>query len=206
MALADLLNPQLRGGRHRGPRTPARRAQSETRDLSVPERRAVADGLVRLQAAAERKTRDGAARGNPSRGQRLTAMSGNQASLPLVGSPFKFAQHGQSGAWVSELLPRTAEVVDDLCFIKSMYTEAINHGPGVTYAANRFAVSRTAQHGRLAQLRLGSRQRGPARLCRAGHQGQRRPAAGRRGCGAVGFCPRSFKACGSARARTRCCT
>jgi hypothetical protein len=67
------------------------------------------------------------------RGQRLTAMSGNQASLPLVGSPFKFSQHGQSGAWLSELLPHTASIADDLCFIKSMYTEAINHGPAVTF-------------------------------------------------------------------------
>ncbi|BCX46195.1 sulfatase [Haloferula helveola] len=65
-------------------------------------------------------------------GQRLTGMSTNQASFPLVGSPFKFARHGDSGATVSELLPHTAGVVDDLCFIKSMYTEAINHGPGVT--------------------------------------------------------------------------
>jgi hypothetical protein len=67
------------------------------------------------------------------KGQRLTGMSGNQASLPLVGSPFKFAQHGESGQWVSELLPHTAEIVDDLCFIKSMHTESINHGPGVTH-------------------------------------------------------------------------
>ena len=66
------------------------------------------------------------------KGQRLTGMSGNQASLPLVGSPFKFQQHGESGAWVSDLLPHTAKVVDELCFVKSMYTEAINHGPGVT--------------------------------------------------------------------------
>ena len=66
-------------------------------------------------------------------GQRLTGMSGNQASLPLVGSPFEFKQHGESGAWVSELLPYTAKVADDLCFVKSMYTEAINHGPGVTF-------------------------------------------------------------------------
>ncbi len=66
-------------------------------------------------------------------GQRLTGMSGNQASLPLVGSPFKFQQHGESGAWLSNLLPHTAKVADDLCFIKSMYTEAINHGPGVTF-------------------------------------------------------------------------
>ncbi len=65
--------------------------------------------------------------------QRLTGMSGNQASLPLVGSPFRFAQHGQSGAWLSELLPHTAQMADDLCFIRSMHTESINHGPGVTH-------------------------------------------------------------------------
>ncbi|TWT52071.1 hypothetical protein KOR42_31680 [Thalassoglobus neptunius] len=67
------------------------------------------------------------------KGQRLTGMSGNQSSLPLVGSPFKFAQHGESGAWLSELFPHTARVADDLCFIKSMHTEAINHGPAVTH-------------------------------------------------------------------------
>lgn len=66
-------------------------------------------------------------------GQRLTGMSGNQSSLPLVGSPYKFAQHGESGHWMSELLPHTAKVADELCVVKSMYTEAINHGPGVTF-------------------------------------------------------------------------
>ncbi|MEZ6120575.1 MAG: DUF1501 domain-containing protein [Pirellulaceae bacterium] len=65
--------------------------------------------------------------------QRLTAMSGNQASLPLAGTPFKFAQYGESGAWVSDILPHTAKVADELCFIKSMHTDAINHGPGVTF-------------------------------------------------------------------------
>jgi hypothetical protein len=67
------------------------------------------------------------------KGQRLTGMSGNQASLPLVGSPFEFKQHGESGAWISDLLPHTSKIADDLCFVKSMYTEAINHGPGVTF-------------------------------------------------------------------------
>ena len=66
-------------------------------------------------------------------GQRLTGMSGNQSSMPLVGTPFKFSQHGESGAWISDLLPHTAQVVDDLCFVRSMHTEAINHGPGVTF-------------------------------------------------------------------------
>lgn len=65
-------------------------------------------------------------------GQRLTGMSGYQASLPLVGSPFKFKQHGESGHWMSEILPHTASIADDLCFVKSLNTEAINHGPGVT--------------------------------------------------------------------------
>ena len=65
--------------------------------------------------------------------QRLTGMSGNQSSLPLVGSPFHFQQHGQSGAWISDLLPHTAKIADELCFIKSMVTSAINHGPGVTF-------------------------------------------------------------------------
>ncbi|MCA9171588.1 MAG: DUF1501 domain-containing protein, partial [Planctomycetales bacterium] len=66
-------------------------------------------------------------------GQRLTGMSGNQSQLPLVGSPYKFQQHGECGAWVSELLPHTAAMVDELCIIKSMHSEAINHGPAVTY-------------------------------------------------------------------------
>ncbi len=65
--------------------------------------------------------------------QRLTGMTGNQSSIPLVGSPFKFSQHGQGGAWFSELLPQTASIADDLCVVNSMYTEAINHGPGVTF-------------------------------------------------------------------------
>jgi len=66
-------------------------------------------------------------------GQRLTGMSGNQSSLPLAGSPFKFSKHGESGLSFSELLPHTAGVADDLCVIRSMYTEAINHGPGTTF-------------------------------------------------------------------------
>ena len=67
------------------------------------------------------------------KGQRLTGMSGNQASLPLAGSPFKFSRYGESGIEMCELLPHTSEVADELCVVRSMYTEAINHGPGVTF-------------------------------------------------------------------------
>lgn len=66
-------------------------------------------------------------------GQRLTGMSGNQARLPLAGSIFKFHRHGACGAWVSELMPWTAKMVDELCFIRSVHTEHINHDPAVTF-------------------------------------------------------------------------
>ena len=66
-------------------------------------------------------------------GQRLTSMTSEQGSFPVAPSIYEFAQHGQSGAWISELLPRTAEIADDLCFIRSMHTEAINHDPAVTF-------------------------------------------------------------------------
>ena len=65
-------------------------------------------------------------------GQRLTGMSTHQSSLPLAGSHFKFAQYGDSGAWLSELLPYHRDIVDDVCFIRSMHTEAINHDPAIT--------------------------------------------------------------------------
>lgn len=67
------------------------------------------------------------------KGQRLTGMSGSQSSFPMAASAFKFQQYGESRAWVSELMPYTAKMVDELCFIKSMHTEAINHDPAITF-------------------------------------------------------------------------
>ena len=66
-------------------------------------------------------------------GQRLTTMPASQASFPVIPSIFPFTQHGESGAWVSELMPHTAKIVDEICFIRTMHTEAINHDPGVTF-------------------------------------------------------------------------
>src|SRR5258708_17370559 len=60
-------------------------------------------------------------------------MSANQAPLPMAGSIFKFAQPGRSRAWVSDLMPWTAKIVDELCFVKSLQTEQINHDPAVTF-------------------------------------------------------------------------
>jgi len=66
-------------------------------------------------------------------GQRLTTMTSGQARFPIAPSRYKFAQHGESGMWVSEMLPHTAKMVDDLCFIRSMQTDAINHEPAMSY-------------------------------------------------------------------------
>jgi hypothetical protein len=66
-------------------------------------------------------------------GQRITGMTSGQSSFPVVNSLFKFKQHGQSGAWLSELLPHTAKIVDEITIVKSMNTEAINHDPAITF-------------------------------------------------------------------------
>jgi len=66
-------------------------------------------------------------------GQRLTGMSASQTAFPMTSSIYNFKQYGESRAWVSELMPHTAEIVDDLCFIKSMHTEQINHDPAITF-------------------------------------------------------------------------
>jgi hypothetical protein len=65
-------------------------------------------------------------------------MTGFQARLPLAGSHFKFAQHGKSGAWVSELAPHMAGIADDICIIKTVHTEAINHDPAITFIQTGF--------------------------------------------------------------------
>jgi hypothetical protein len=71
--------------------------------------------------------------GSVRMGQRITGMTSGQKSFPCVAPMFAFSQHGESGAWVSELLPRIATIVDDLTIIKSVNTEAINHDPATTY-------------------------------------------------------------------------
>jgi hypothetical protein len=88
--------------------------------------------------------------------QRLTGMSGNQSSIPIAGSPFKFSRYGQSGAWISDLLPHTAKIADDLCVIRSMHTEAINHGPGVTFMQTGSQIPGRPSFGSWLDYGLGS--------------------------------------------------
>ncbi|TWU09359.1 hypothetical protein CA54_46000 [Symmachiella macrocystis] len=89
-------------------------------------------------------------------GQRLTGMSANQATLPLAGSAFKFKQHGKSGAWLSDLLPHMAKIADDLCFIKSMHTEAINHDPAITFFQTGSQIAGRPSMGAWLSYGLGS--------------------------------------------------
>src|SRR5579863_7845216 len=71
--------------------------------------------------------------GSVRMGQRITGMTSGQATLPVAPSIFKFQQYGKSGAWLSELLPHTAKIVDDIAIVKTMNTDAINHDPAITF-------------------------------------------------------------------------
>src|SRR5262245_57692102 len=89
-------------------------------------------------------------------GQRLTTMTSGQARFPIAPSKYKFEQHGNSGMWVSELLPWKAKMVDDLCFIRSMHTEAINHEPAITYIQTGNQITGRPCLGAWASYGLGS--------------------------------------------------
>jgi hypothetical protein len=89
-------------------------------------------------------------------GQRLTGMTSRQDRFPVAASRFRFQRHGASGATVSELLPCTARVADELCFIKSMHTEAINHDPAVTFLQTGAQLAGRPSIGAWAAYGLGS--------------------------------------------------
>jgi hypothetical protein len=89
-------------------------------------------------------------------GQRLTTMTSGQSRLPIAPSKYKFTQHGKAGVWVSELLPWTAKIVDDLCLIKSVHTEAINHDPAITYICTGHQLPGRASLGAWLSYGLGS--------------------------------------------------
>jgi hypothetical protein len=93
------------------------------------------------------------------KGQRLTGMTASQESFPIAPSMFKFKQRGESGAWVSDLMPHTAEVADKLCFIKSMHTEAINHDPAITFIQTGAQLAGRPSMGAWLSYGLGSANR-----------------------------------------------
>src|SRR5579862_2496012 len=88
-------------------------------------------------------------------GQRLTGMSASQSTFPVVPSKFAFERRGESGAWVSELLPHTAKIADRLTFVKSVNTEEINHDPAVTMAQTGFRLGGRPSMGAWVSYGLG---------------------------------------------------
>jgi hypothetical protein len=88
--------------------------------------------------------------------QRLTGMTSGQKSFPVTASQFSFSRHGDSGAWISETLPETAKIVDDLCIVPSMHTEAINHDPAVTLLQTGHQQPGRPSFGAWASYGLGS--------------------------------------------------
>lgn len=139
MALASCLNPQLfaaseseghsDGTRHVGPHfAPRAKRVIYLFQSGAPSQMDLFDWKPKLADLRSTELPD-----SIRQGQRLTGMTSRQASFPIAPSKFRFQQHGESGAWVSELMPFTAKIADKLTFIKTMHTEAINHDPAVTF-------------------------------------------------------------------------
>lgn len=90
------------------------------------------------------------------RGQRLTTMTSGQARFPIAPSKYEFSRAGQNGTWISELLPHTAKMVDDLAIVRSVHTEAINHDPAITYICTGHQLPGRASLGAWLSYGLGS--------------------------------------------------
>lgn len=98
-------------------------------------------------------------------GQRLTGMTSGQSSFPLVGSYYDFNQYGESRAWISSLFPQTAKIVDDICIVRSMYTEAINHDPALTFFQTGAQQGNRPSMGAWLSYGLGSENRNLPAFC-----------------------------------------
>lgn len=98
-------------------------------------------------------------------GQRLTGMTSGQSRFPLVGSHFSFKQYGQSGAWMSELFPEMSKIVDEMCIIKSMHTEAINHDPALTFMQSGAQQGNRPSMGAWMSYGLGSENKNLPAFC-----------------------------------------
>src|SRR3954470_9962402 len=98
-------------------------------------------------------------------GQRLTGMTANQKKFPLAGTAFKFSEYGQARATISELLPYTAGVVDDLCIVKSIFTEAINHDPALTFFQTGAQVGNRPSMGSWVSYGLGTENKNLPSYC-----------------------------------------
>ncbi|MBA4018758.1 MAG: sulfatase [Pirellula sp.] len=92
-------------------------------------------------------------------GQRLTTMTSGQTKFPIVANPYRFAQHGSGGTWISELLPHTASMADELCLVRTLHTEAINHDPAITFLTTGAQLAGRPSLGAWLSYGLGSENR-----------------------------------------------
>ncbi|TAH38582.1 MAG: DUF1501 domain-containing protein [Planctomycetota bacterium] len=147
LAMAELLSAPARAG---GPRPRARRV-IYLFQAGGPSQFETFDPKPRLRADHGRPLPD-----SVRAGQRLTGMSANQAILPLAGSFTDFARHGRAGIDVSDLLPYTARIADELCIVRSMHTEAINHDPAITFFCTGSEIAGRPSMGSWLSYGLGS--------------------------------------------------
>ena len=165
------------GRRRRLARPAALSAQGQAGDLPVPVGRAVAAGPVRPQAGDLRDDTGIELPDSVRMGQRITTMTSGQKSFPVAPSIFKFAQHGQSGAWLSELLPHTADDRRRHLHHPLDADRGDQPRPGDHVRADRLAARGPAEHGVVGRLRPGEREPGPAGLRRLALARADRPAA-----------------------------
>ncbi len=109
-------------------------------------------------------------------GQRLTGMTSGQSRFPIAPSIFKFQQYGQGGAWISELLPHIAKLADDICIVKTIHTEAINHDPAMTFFQTGFQIAGRPSMGAWVSYGLGSSNRDLPSFVALSSRGSGRPS------------------------------
>ncbi len=109
-------------------------------------------------------------------GQRLTGMTSGQARFPVAPSIFKFTQHGKSGAWISELMPHVASIADEICIVKTIHTEAINHDPAMTFFQTGFQIAGRPSMGAWISYGLGSMNRDLPTFVALSSRGSGRPS------------------------------
>lgn len=110
------------------------------------------------------------------KGQRLTTMTSKQKRFPIAPSVFRFTQHGESGAWLSNLLPHTAAIADKLCFVRSMHTDAINHDPAITFLQTGAQIAGRPSMGSWLSYGLGSECRDLPTFVAMSSRGSGRPS------------------------------
>ncbi len=145
-------SPTVSGGQQTFPnRTPRAKRVIYMFQSGAPSQFELFDYKPKLEKLAKTELPD-----SIRQGQRLTGMTSRQSSFPIAPSVFKFKQHGQSGNWISELLPYTSQIADDLCIVKSMKTEAINHDPAITFCQTGFQLAGRPSIGAWLAYGLGS--------------------------------------------------